>query len=274
MILIVDAGNTTITFAAVDLEKGNIVKRYKTNEEKLQADAFKMLNNRPKGVREILLNSWCNVIVEQLCDRAYVQGEKLFEKAVISCVVSEVEQVLEWIADRLTDNAVMVDKEHCGLDISLYSAETLGADRVADSVAAIEKYSDRLPIIVFDLGTATTCNVIDERGRFLGGIIAPGLMTGAESLLRNASKLKTYTVDKPDNIIGNSSQSCINSGIVYGHALMVDGMIKKINDELGKKCTVVITGGNTELVSNCIDSEFFYEPDLLLYGLINIAKKN
>ena len=187
--------------------------------------------------------------------------------------MSEVEQVLEWIADRLTDNAVMVDKEHCGLDISLYSAETLGADRVADSVAAIEKYSDRLPIIVFDLGTATTCNVIDERGRFLGGIIAPGLMTGAESLLRNASKLKTYTVDKPDNIIGNSSQSCINSGIVYGHALMVDGMIKKINDELGKKCTVVITGGNTELVSNCIDSEFFYEPDLLLYGLINIAKK-
>lgn len=274
MILIVDAGNTTITFAAVDLEKGNIIKRFKTDEEKLQADAFRMLNNRPKGVREILLNSWCNVVAEQLCDRAYVHGEKLFEKAVISCVVSEDEQVLEWIADRLTDNFIMVDKENCGLDISLYSAETLGADRMADTVAAIEKYSGKLPIVVFDLGTATTCNVIDENGRFLGGIIAPGLMTGAESLLKNASRLKTYTVDKPDDIIGNSSQSCINSGIVYGHALMVDGIIKKINEELGKKCTVVITGGNTELISGCIESEYFYEPDLLLYGLINIAKKN
>lgn len=274
MVLIVDAGNTTITFAAVDLENETIVKRFKTDEEKLQADAFKMLNNRPKGVREILLSSWCDVIAKELCDKAYMRGEKLFEKAVISCVVSEDEQVLEWIAGRLTDEVIMVDKENCGLDISCYSAETLGADRMADTVAAIEKYGNNLPIIVFDLGTATTCNVIDEAGHFLGGIIAPGLMTAAQSLIKNASKLKMYTVEKPESIIGNTSQSCINSGLVYGHALMVDGMINKIQEKFGKKCTVVITGGNTELISGCIESEFYYEPDLLLYGLINIAKKN
>ncbi len=274
MILIVDAGNTTITFAAVDLEREIIVRRFKTEEEKLQADAFKMLNDRPRGVREILLDSWCNVVAEELCQKEYIHGEKLFEKAVISCVVSEDEQVLEWLADRLTEKVVMVDKENCGLDLSHYTAETLGADRMADTVAAIEKYGQKLPIIVFDLGTATTCNVIDENGCFLGGIIAPGLMTGAESLLRNASKLKTYNVYKPDSIIGKSTQNCINSGLVYGHALMVDGMIDKINKELGKKCCVVITGGNTELISSCIESQFFFEPDLLLYGLINIAKKN
>jgi len=274
MILIVDAGNTTITFAAVDMKKKQIVKRFKVDEEKLQADAFKMLNNRPKGIREILLDMWCNMVANELCQKAYVHGEKLFEKAVISCVVSEDEQVLEWLADRLTAKVVMVDKENCGLDLSLYSAETLGADRMADTVAAISKYSDNLPIIVFDLGTATTCNVIDAQGRFLGGIIAPGLMTGAESLIKNASKLKTYTVEKPQSIIGNTSQSCINSGIVYGHALMVDGMIAKINEELGTCCTVVITGGNAELISSCIQSKYHYEPDLLLYGLIEIARRD
>lgn len=274
MILIVDAGNTTITFAAVDMDKKQIVKRFKTDEEKLQADAFRMLNNRPKGVRELLLDAWCKVVANELCGRDYTHGEKLFEKAVISCVVSEDEQVLEWLADRLTGKAVMVDKENCGLDLSLYSAETLGADRMADTVAAIVKYGSRLPIIVFDLGTATTCNVIDKSGRFLGGIIAPGLMTAAESLIRNASKLKSYTVEKPEAIIGGSSQSCINSGIVYGHALMVDGMIKKISKELGTECTVVITGGNTELISSCIESEYTYEPDLLLHGLIEIAGRN
>lgn len=274
MILIVDAGNTTITFAAVDMTTKNIVKRFKTDEEKLQADAFKMLNNRPKGVRELLLDAWCNVVANELCDRDYIHGERLFEKAVISCVVSEDEQVLEWLADRLTEKVVMVDKENSGLDLSLYTAETLGADRMADTVGAIKKYGTKLPIIVFDLGTATTCNVIDDNGRFLGGIIAPGLMTAAESLIKNASKLKAYVVEKPESIIGNSSQRCINSGIVYGHALMVDGMIKKISDTLSAECTVVITGGNTELISSCIESKYNYEPDLLLYGLIEIAEKN
>ena len=99
-------------------------------------------------------------------------------------------------------------------------------------------------------------------------------MTGAESLLKNASKLKSYVVEKPQSIIGNTSQDCINSGIVYGHALMVDGIIKKINEALGIECTVVITGGNTELISSGIESTFHYEPDLLLYGLIEIAEKN
>ena len=274
MVLIVDAGNTTITFAAVDMEKKQIVKRFKTDEEHLQADAFKMLNNRPKGIRELLLDQWCNVVSTELCGKYYVPGKKLFEKAVVSCVVSEDEQVIEWLTDRLTEKVIMVDKENCGLDLSLYSAETLGADRMADTVAAIKKYSDKLPIIVFDLGTATTCNVIDAQGRFLGGIIAPGLMTGAESLLKNASKLKSYVVEKPQSIIGNTSQDCINSGIVYGHALMVDGIIKKINEALGIECTVVITGGNTDLISSGIESTFHYEPDLVLYGLIEIAEKN
>lgn len=274
MFLLVDAGNTTITFAAVDPETGNIIKRFKTDEEKLQADAFKMLNNRPKGVREILFNAWYELVSKELCGEDFKVGEKPFEVAVISCVVSEDEQVLEWLADRLTDHVIMVDKENCGLDISLYSAETLGADRMADSVAAVDKYKDELPIIVFDLGTATTCNVLDEKGRFIGGIIAPGLMTAADSLIKNASKLKNYLVEKPEDIIGKNSQSCINSGIVYGHAIMVDGIIKKIKEQLGKECKVVLTGGNTELISDCIESEYVFEPDLLLHGLTIIAKKN
>ena len=115
--------------------------------------------------------------------------------------------------------------------------------------------------------------MIDEKGRFLGGIIAPGLMTSANALLSKASKLKTYTVNEPLSIIGNTSQSCIDSGIVYGHALMVEGIIRKVSEKLGKKCVTVMTGGNTEHIRDYIDSPFYYEPDLLLQGLICIGKK-
>ena len=279
MILIVDAGNTTITFAAVSEENDSIVKRFKVEEDIFQQDAViieenvtdKDCNSSVKGNE--LLNKWCEDIVKALCDKERTCDEKIFSKAVISSVVTEDVKALELIAKKIACEYVFLNKDNCGLDLSKYSADTLGTDRMADMIAAIDKYSDKLPLIVFDLGTATTCNVIDEKGRFLGGIIAPGLMTSANALLSNASKLKNYKVNEPLSIIGNTSQSCIDSGIVYGHALMVEGIIRKVSEKLGKKCVAVMTGGNTEHIRDYIDSPFYYEPDLLLHGLIIMAKK-
>lgn len=313
MILIVDAGNTTITFAAVLEENDSIVKRIKVEEDSFQEDAVNIENS------EELLNKWCRDIVKALCDKEFTchigkssmrtsympsnaprgshcggivdvakatrrrrrisqarffsNHEKVFSKAVISSVVMEDEKALALIASKLADKYVFLSKDNCGLDLSKYSASTLGTDRMADMIAAIDKYGDKLPLIVFDLGTATTCNVIDEKGCFLGGIIAPGLMTSANALLAKASRLKEYKVNEPLSIIGNTSQGCIDSGIVYGHALMVEGIIRKVSEKLGKKCVAVMTGGNTEHVRDYIDSPFYYEPDLLLHGLISLAKK-
>ena len=266
MILIVDAGNTTITFAAVSEENDAIVKRIKVEEDSFQEDAVNIEKS------EELLNKWCKDIVKALCDKELTCGEKVFSKAVISSVVMEDEKALELIASKLVDKYIFLSKDNCGLDLSKYSANTLGTDRMADMIAAIDKYGDKLPLIVFDLGTATTCNVIDEKGSFLGGIIAPGLMTSANALLSKASRLKEYKVNEPLSIIGNTSQGCIDSGIVYGHALMVEGIIRKVSEKLGKKCVAVMTGGNTEHVRDYIDSPFYYEPDLLLQGLICISK--
>ena len=279
MILIVDAGNTTITFAAVSEENDSIVKRFKVEEEVFQQDAVIMEKamtvedgNSLDNENE-LLNKWCKEIVKALCDKELTCDGKIFSKAVVSSVVVEDEKALALIADKLAEIFVFLNKDNCGLDLSKYSASTLGADRMADMVAALEKYGNKLPLIVFDLGTATTCNVLDEKGSFLGGIIAPGLMTSANALLSKASKLKEYKVNEPLSIIGNTSQGCIDSGIVYGHALMVEGIIRKVSQKLGKKCVAVMTGGNTEHVRDYIDSPFYYEPDLLLQGLIILAKK-
>lgn len=279
MILIVDAGNTTITFAAVSEENDSIVKRFKVEEDVFREDAVIMEdaitlkdgNSLDNGNE--LLNKWCKKIVKALCDKELTCDEKIFSKAVISSVVTEDVKALALIAEKIACEYVFLNKDNCGLDLSKYSAETLGTDRMADMIAAIDKYGDKLPLIVFDLGTATTCNVIDEKGCFLGGIIAPGLMTSANALLSKASKLKKYKVNEPLSIIGNTSQGCIDSGIVYGHALMVEGIIRKVSQKLGKKCVAVMTGGNTEYVRDYIDSPFYYEPDLLLHGLVILAKK-
>ena len=285
MILIVDAGNTTITFAAVSEENDSIIKRYKVEEDIFQKDAVIMENMSELSVinnasiedgsfdKNKLLDKWCKDIVKALCDRELTCDEKIFSKAVISSVVMEDEKALELITSRIAYEYVFLNKDNCGLDLSKYSANTLGADRMADMIAVLEKYGKKLPLIVFDLGTATTCNVLDEKGRFLGGIIAPGLMTGANALLSKASKLKEYKVNEPLSIIGNTSQGCIDSGIVYGHALMIEGIIRKVSEKLGKKCVAVMTGGNTEHIRDYIDSPLYYEPDLLLHGLICVSKK-
>ena len=279
MILIVDAGNTTITFAAVSEENDSIIKRFKVEEDSFQIDAKiieQSITANSDGTSQEaqeLLDKWCKEIVKALCDKELSCGEKIFSKAVISTVVVEDEKALALIAERISNKYIFVNKDNCGLDLSKYSANTLGADRMADTVAALHKYGNKLPLIVFDLGTATTCNVIDEKGCFLGGIIAPGLMTAANALLSKASKLKEYKVNEPLSIIGNTSQGCIDSGIVYGHALMIEGIIRKVSEKLGKKCVAVMTGGNTEHIRDYIDSPFYYEPDLLLQGLICIGKK-
>lgn len=279
MVLIVDAGNTTITFAAVSEENDSIVKRFKVEEDSFQEDAkvieYAVTENHEisSAERKEFLEKWCRDIVKALCNKEFTCDEKIFSRAVISSVVIEDEKALGLIAEKLAHEYIFVNKDNCGLDLSKYSADTLGADRMADMVAALDKYGKKLPLIVFDLGTATTCNVLDEKGCFLGGIIAPGLMTAANALLSKASKLKEYKVNEPLSIIGNTSQGCIDSGIVYGHALMIEGIIRKVSEKLGKKCVAVMTGGNTEHIRDYIDSPFYYEPDLLLQGLICISKK-
>ncbi len=141
----------------------------------------------------------------------------------------------------------------------------IGADRVADSVAMRALYG--APCIVVDFGTATNIEVIDSAGRFIGGIIAPGLQTSAQTLFNNASKLPAISLEAPDHAIGTNTVEAMQAGIVLGEVDRVDGLLQRIFDQLGYRAPVVATGGLAPLIakhSKLIDQ---VNPDLTLEGL-------
>lgn len=150
--------------------------------------------------------------------------------------------------------------------------EEIGADRIADAVACKAKYG--VPCVVVDFGTATNMEVIDERGAFIGGIIAPGLQTSASTLFAHGAQLSSVDLAAPECAIGRNTREALKSGIMYGEADRVDGLIRRIFEELGYEARVVATGGLASQVADlscCID---IVDPDLTLEGLRLISEAN
>lgn len=159
-----------------------------------------------------------------------------------------------------------------GMPILIDNPKEVGADRVANAVAAYERFGG--PAVVVDLGTATTFDVVSEAGEYLGGAIAPGVEIGMEALVHRAAALRRVElVEAPRHVIGKGTVEAIQSGTVYGCAALVDGMCRRMKDELGP-ATVVATGGLAALVvglSSCIDH---HEPWLTLHGLALVYRRN
>lgn len=148
----------------------------------------------------------------------------------------------------------------------------IGADRIADAVAARALYG--APVVVVDFGTATNLEVVDEQGRFVGGIIAPGLETSAAALFSHATKLPSIELTDPKTAIGKNTVHAMQAGIVYGEADRVDGFVRRIFDELGCKATVVATGGLASTMAplcQCVDE---INPELTLVGLRLVYEAN
>ena len=165
------------------------------------------------------------------------------EAIVIASVVPALNPTLTRIAeDHFNLTPVFVDHTTpTGLKILYDSPAELGADRLVDAVAAVEKYG--APCIVVDFGTATTFNAINGAREFLGGAISPGLMTCSEALFARAAKLPRVQFERPEKVIGSSTVAAIQSGLYYGYAGLVDGVLEKMIAELGLKPRVVATGG-------------------------------
>lgn len=159
-----------------------------------------------------------------------------------------------------------------GLNIKIDNPAQLGADLVAGAVGALEKYP--LPCIIIDMGTATTMSVLDEKGAFLGGVIAAGVGLTLNALTSNTTLLPSIPIDAPKNAIGRNTVESMQSGLVLGTAAMIDGMVGRIEKELGSRCTVVATGGRAnQIISHC-DGQYILDENLLLDGLIHIYHKN
>ncbi|MCI2058854.1 MAG: type III pantothenate kinase [Oscillibacter sp.] len=160
-----------------------------------------------------------------------------------------------------------------GLNIRMEVQSQLGADIVADAVAALEKF--QAPVVTIDMGTATTVGVISQGRNYEGGLLLPGLNVSLEALSHRAAQLPDISLQHPKSLIGKNTEECMRSGIVYGTAGMLDGVIDRIREQFpGEKLSVVATGGSAPVILRYCRNEIVYDKYLLMDGLRIIYEKN
>ena len=251
MILTIDVGNTNIL--AVLMDEDNVVceKRYDTGKNKDYSYHFKVLQNLIKN-----------------------HIEKV-ETAVISSVVPEINKHLKKACEMLTGSKPLVlsAKLNTGMTICYDYPDKLGADLIAGAMGALAKYTP--PLIMVDIGTATTFSVISEKREYLGGMIAPGPYTALNALASAASQLPVTDLGFTDKIIGTNTLECMSIGAFTAHGAMIDGMIDKVMDKMGvKNITIVATGGPAKDITKMCKHKIFCEKYLLNYGLMELHKLN
>lgn len=159
-----------------------------------------------------------------------------------------------------------------GLNIQVDVPSQVGSDRIVIAVAALAEYE--APLILMDLGTATTIEVVEPGNVYLGGVIIPGVKVSVDALTSRAAQLPGISLDQPKSVIGKNTVDCMRSGVMYGTAGMIDGIVDRMEEELGHKSTLVATGGMAQFVTPLCKHEIILEKDLLLKGLNILYKKN
>ena len=159
-----------------------------------------------------------------------------------------------------------------GLNIHMDVPSQVGSDRIVIAVAALAEY--QAPLILMDLGTATTIEVVEPENHYMGGIIFPGVKLSLDALTSRAAQLPGISLDKPKRVIGKNTVDCMRSGMLYGTAAMIDGLIERMEEELGHPSTLIATGGMAQFIAPLCKHSIILEKDLLLKGLNVIYKKN
>lgn len=254
MIFAIDAGNTHIVLGCMEGEKLLFTARIHTDRAKT-ADEY-----------ALAFRSLCDL---HQIDRSQVEG------AVLSCVVSELTGALCRAIEIVIHHRPLVVGAgvKTGLNIKIDNPAQLGADLVVGAVAALAKYPK--PLVIFDMGTANTMSVIDGKGQFLGGAIMAGLRLSVDSLSAGTSQLPHIELGVPPRVICSNTIHCMQSGAVYGHAAMIDGLVDRVEAELGESVAAVIaTGGLASLLTPYCRRKVIPEENLMLDGLRIIYEKN
>ena len=254
MLLAIDIGNSNVVIGCLN-DKNETVSLFR-----MVTDLKKTEDEYAAGMLTIL--QYNNIDV------------RCFEGAIICSVVPPLTEIFRAAVETLTGcNALVVGTGiKTGLNIQIDDPATLGSDLVAAAVAAIAQFP--LPAILIDMGTATTLTVVDEGNRFIGGAIVPGLMLSMNALSDRTSLLHKVPMKAPKKCISGTTTECMQSGAIYGNAALLDGMIDRFEAELGKKATVVATGGIASKIIPYCTHEIVYDEDLLLKGLGIIYRKN
>ncbi len=253
MILAVDIGNTHIVIGCIEGERILFVERlytYTTKSELEYAISFK------------------NVLEIYGIDRSGLKG------GIVSSVVPPVTATLRNAAEKVTGREILVvgPGVKTGLDIRIDNPAQLGSDLAVGAVAAIEEYP--CPLVIIDMGTATSFTVVNEKRQVIGGMIMPGVGAALESLTGKTSQLPKISLEPPKRFIGSNTVDCMKSGVLYGNAACVDGMISRIREELGREVQVVATGGMAKSIIPCCREKIAIDDALLLKGLRLIYERN
>jgi type III pantothenate kinase len=196
------------------------------------------------------------------------------QRAVVSSVVPRLSDAYAEVASKATGIAPMTVGPglKTGMPIRYDNPHEVGADRIVNGVAAIAAFG--APVVVVDFGTATTIDVIDEDGAYLGGAIAPGVETSAEALFSRAARLSKVDLEDPGTVIGRNTRASVQAGLIIGEAARVDGLVRRTWLELGMETPVVATGGLAERISPLCETISDVDPDLTLKGLMLVYLRN
>ena len=253
MILAIDVGNTNIVIGCIDKEKCHFIERLSTVRIKTELEYA--------------------IDIKSVLDIYHVCPEEI-EGGIISSVVPQITTNIKLAAEKILKKEILVIGSgiKTGLDIRIDDPGQLGADLVVASVAGIAEYP--VPMMIFDMGTANTVCVIDREKRYLGGMIYPGLGVSLDSLTAHASQLGGISLEAPERVIGRNTIDCMKSGVIYSAAAAMDGIIDRIQEEMGETLTVIATGGLAKCIVPHCRREVILDDDLLLKGLLVLYDKN
>lgn len=253
MILTVDIGNSNIVLGGV--RDDEIVF-----EARLRTDATKTSDEYCIDLKMIL--------------EVYKISAEAIDGAIIASVVPQVLNSMQTAIKKLTGKTSLVVGPglKTGLNIKIENPSQTGADLVVGSVAALREHKP--PLIVIDMGTATTIVVLDEAGALIGGCICPGVKISMDALTDRTALLPGLQLDQPKRAIGRNTIDCMRSGIMMGNACMLDGMVERMEAELGARATIVATGGIAKFITPLCKREMIYDKDLIVKGLAALYKDN
>ena len=253
MILAIDVGNTNIVVGCIDDRKTYFIERLSTNRTKTELEYAVDLKN--------------------VLDIYHIKKTEI-EGCIISSVVPQITNIVKLAAEKILKKYAIVlgPGVKTGLNIMMDNPGQLGADQVADAVAGISGYP--VPLILIDMGTATTASVVNSKKQYVGGMILPGVGVSLDALTARASQLSGISIDAPRHVIGKNTIECMKSGVLYSNAAALDGIIDRIEEELGEKATVVATGGLAKKIVPHCKREIILDEELLLRGLLIIYEKN
>ena len=253
MILTVDIGNSNIVLGGVEGDSIALEARLRTDITKTS-------------------DEYC-IDLKMILD-VYNVAPSEIEGTIIASVVPQFLNSMQTAVKKLTgkESLVVGPGLKTGLNIKVENPSQTGADLVVGSVAALREHKP--PLIIIDMGTATTMTVVDENGALIGGCICPGVKISMDALTDRTALLPGLQLDQPKKAIGRNTIDCMRSGIMMGNACMLDGMVERMEAELGSKATVIATGGIAKFIVPMCKTPIIYDKDLLVKGLAALYRDN